>query len=67
MYEVITNVDVFCFAVIRIIGGERLCAVVVCADDKRRWTRKLKLEKRLSKPDSLLNCTGESNILSFSS
>jgi hypothetical protein len=65
--EVIANVNVLGLAVIGVVNWERLRAVVVSADDERWWTRELKLSKRLSKPDSLLDCSREGDVLSFSS
>ena len=65
--EMIVNVDVFSLAVIRVVDRKRLSTVVISANKKRRWTRKLELMERCLQPDPFLNCTCESDILSFCS
>ena len=65
--EMITNVNVFGLAMVRVIDRERFCAVVVCTNNQGRRTGKVKLMERLAKPDSFLNCSCEGDVLSFSS
>jgi hypothetical protein len=64
--KMITDVYVLGFPVIGVVGGEGLGTIIVSPDDEGRWTRKLELRERLSKPYSFLNRSCERNVLGFS-
>ena len=64
--EVVANINVFGLSMIGVVDRERPGTIVVGREDERRWATNLELSKGLTKPDTFLNSTRESNVLGFS-